>query len=199
MADALALPPAAAPQRRGQILVATALAIAAGTVLMGALFGSFLQGAKAAGDAWLPAGVELPNVALLVTYTTLVMSSFTAQWAVSAIRMAERRQSLVATGITVLLGAAFINGLSFCWTQLGAVAGDGGYADRMYAVSVTHLLLVIVAVVFFLVMGFRVTGGQYDARNSEFVQAAAYFWHFVVVAGFAVWYVLWFLQGGPGQ
>jgi hypothetical protein len=33
--DPLALPPPPAPQRRGQILVATVLAIAAGTVLIG--------------------------------------------------------------------------------------------------------------------------------------------------------------------
>jgi heme/copper-type cytochrome/quinol oxidase subunit 3 len=195
----LALPPAPAPQRRGQILVATFFAMAAGTVLMGALLGSFLAGQRDAGDDWLPAGVSLPNVALLVTYITLVFSSFTAQWAVSAIRDDERRQSMVATGLTVLLGAAFVNGMTFCWHQLGAAAGDGGYGNHMFAVTVTHTLLVLAAMVFFLVMGFRIAGGQFGPRNTEFVASAAAFWHFTVVAGFFVYYVLWFLQGGPGQ
>jgi cytochrome c oxidase subunit 3 len=197
--EPLALPPPAAPQRRGQILVATILAVAAGTVLIGALLGSFLAGQRAAGDQWLPAGVSLPNMALFVTYLTLVMSSFTAQWAVSAIRMAERSQSLVATGITLLLGAAFLNGMTFCWSQLGAKAGDGAYGTHMFAVTVTHTLLVVAAMLYLLVMGFRVVGGQYGPRNAEFVASAATFWHFTVVAGFFVWYVVWFLQGGPGQ
>lgn len=197
--EPLALPPLPAPQRRGQIMVATILAITASTVLIGALLGSFLAGERAAGNDWLPDGVSLPNVALLVTYSTLLMSSFTAQWAVSAIRMAERSQSLVATGLTLLLGGAFLNGMTFCWEQLGAVAGDGGYGDRMFAVTATHTLLVVVAMLYILVMGFRVVGGQYGPRNAEFVASAAAFWHFVVVAGFFVWYVLWFLEGGPGQ
>jgi cytochrome c oxidase subunit 3 len=196
--DPLALPPPPAPQRRGQILVATVLAIAAGTVLIGALLGSFLEAQHEAGSDWLPAGVSLPNVALLVTYATLVMSSFTAQWVVAAIKLDDRRQSMVATGLTLLLGGAFGNGMTFCWSQLHASAGDGGYGDHMFAVTVTHTLLVVAAMVFLLVMGFRVIGGQFNARNAEFVQAAAAFWHFTVIAGFAVWYVLWFLQGGPG-
>jgi heme/copper-type cytochrome/quinol oxidase subunit 3 len=125
------------------------------------------------------------------------MSSATAQWAVSAIRHDDRRQTAVATGLTLLLGGAFINGLTFCWTQVGAAAGDGGFGDHMYAVTVTHLLLVIAAIVLFAVMGFRVLGGQFGPRHTEFVASAAAFWHFVVLAGAAVWWCIWFLEGGP--
>lgn len=195
----LALPPPPAPQRRGKTLVATIFVIAAATVLMGALLGSFLAGQRAAGDEWLPAEVTLPNVALLVTYSTLLLSSFAAQWAVWAIRVNERRQSLIATGLTLLLGAAFLNAMTFCWAKLGAVAGDGGYGDHMYAVTVTHALLVVAAMIYVLVIGFRIAGGQFGPRNTELVQSAAAFWHFTVVAGFFVYYVLWFLEGGPGQ
>lgn len=198
---ALALPPAAPAPRRNVALVGTLFAIAAGVMLMGGLLASYFgarQVTQAAGKAWLPDGATLSNVALAVTYVSLLMSSFTAQWAVSAIKMDDRRQGYVAIGLTLLLAAAFINGLTFCWAQLGVGAGDGAFGDHMYVVTAVHLLLVVAAIIYLVVMAFRVLGGQFGPRNSEFVAAAVAFWHFAVLAGVAVWWSIWFLEGGPG-
>lgn len=198
---ALALPPAAPPERRNVALVGTCFAIAAGAMLIGGLLASYFgarQAAVHAHQTWLNTKkTPLPNVALAVTYGSLLMSSFTAQWAVSAIKVNDRRQSYVAMGLTLLLAAAFINGLSFCWGQTALKAGGGGYADHMYALTVTHLLLVVAAIVLFVVMGFRVLGGQFGPRNSEFVASAAAFWHFTVIAGAVVWWCVWFLVAVP--
>jgi heme/copper-type cytochrome/quinol oxidase subunit 3 len=196
----LALPPAAAPTRRNVVLVGTIFAIAAGAMLVAGLLAAYF-GARAsvhsAGNAWVPDGVDIPNVALAVTYVSLVMSSFTAQWAVSAMKIDDRRQAYVAVGLTVLLAAAFLNGLTFCWTQLHMVAGDGAFADHVYAVTGVHVLLVVAALVLWVVMAFRVIGGQFGRDDSEFVASAAAFWHFAVVAGVAIWWCVWFLEGGP--
>ena len=182
---ALALPPAAPPTRRNLALVGTIFATAAGTMLMGGLLAAYF-GARAAatgvGNEWVDP-TSIPNVALAVTYTTLVLSAFTAQWTVSAIKAGDRRQGYLALGVTLMLGA---------------VAGDSAFADHMYAVTVGHLLLTVAAIVLLVVMGFRVVGGQYGPRNTEFVASAAAFWHFVVVAGVVVWWCIWFLEGGPG-
>jgi heme/copper-type cytochrome/quinol oxidase subunit 3 len=198
--DFRALPPAPEPHRRNVTLIGTVLAIAAGTMLVGGLLGSYFAMRDAIAEAngtWIERGA-LPNVALAVTYATLLMSSFTAQWAVSAIKMDERRQANVALAITLVLGVAFVNGLTFCWAQLGQTAGDGAYGTHMYAVTVTHLLLVLAAHVYLVVMGFRVLGGQFGPRNTEFVASAAAFWHFTVAAGAVIYWCLWFLEGGPG-
>ena len=195
-----ALAPPAVPQRRNVVLVGTVLAIVAGTSLIGGLLATYFSVRNAtleAGGTWAPEAGLLPNAALAVTYGSLFFSSFTAQWAVSAIKVSERRHAYVAVGLTLLLAAAFINGLSFCWTQLGLVAGSDAYADLVYAVSGVHLLLVIAAIATFVVLGFRVLGGQFNARNVEFVASAVAFWHFAVAAGVAVWWCLWFLAGGP--
>ena len=197
---ALALPPAAAPPRRNVALVGTMFAIAAGTMLLGGLLAAYFgtrQSFQDSGQEWVDGSI-IPNVALVVGYATLLMSSFTAQWAVAAIKLDDRRQGYVALGLTLLLGAAFINALTFSWSELGMAAGDGGFADSMYAVTATHVALVVAAIVLFLVMAFRVVGGQYGPRNSEFVASAVAFWHFVVLAGVAIWWCIWFLEGGPG-
>jgi len=198
---ALALPPAAPPARRHVAMVGACFAIAAGAMLIVGLLASYFvarQVAVHAGQTWMNTKkTPLPNVALAVTYASLVMSSFTVQWAVSAVKLNDRRQAYVALGLTFLLAAAFINGLTFCWAQAGLKAGGGGYADHMYALTVTHLLLVIAGIVLLVVMGFRVVGGQFGPRNSEFVASAAAFWHFTVFSGAVVWWCVWFLVAVP--
>jgi len=194
------MPVAPAP-RRHVALVGTVFAIGAGAMLIGGLLASYFgarQNIQDQGGTWVDtAKLTLPNVPLAVTYVSLFMSSFTAQWAVSAIKLNDRRQAFTAMGVTLLLAAAFINGITFCWAQVGAAAGDGGFGDHMYAVTAVHLLLVVGAIVLFTVMGFRALGGQFGPDNAEFVMSAAAFWHFVVVAGVAVWWCIWFLEGGP--
>lgn len=195
-----ALPPAPAPGRRHVLLVGTLFLIAAGTVLIGALLAGYFSArdlARAAGEPWPPEEVAIANVPLFVGYLTLLMSSFTAQWAVAAIRGRDRRQMYVAIGITLVLGLAFVNALSFAWSQIGVGAESSRFATTMFAVTVTHLLVVIAAHVAFVVVGFRALGGQFSPDNREFVVSAAAFWHFSVVAGLVIWFSIWFLEGGP--
>ena len=182
------------------MMVGTFLAIAAGTMLIGALLAGWLAArasALGAGSPWLREGVEIPNMAVAVTYMTLLMSSFTAQWAVYAARTDDRKNLYVALGITLVLGAAFVNGLSFVFDQLGLEAGMTDVATHTYAVTVTHLLLVLAAVALFVVMGFRALTGQVSARRPELVASAAAFWHFTVLAGAAVYLVVFFFEGAP--
>lgn len=195
-----ALPPPPEPDRPKVVLVGTLFVIAAGVMLFGGLLAGYFsakQGAQAAGEAWVPEEVRIPNVPLFVGYLTLLMSSVTAQWAVWAIKGRDRRVMYVAIGLTLVLGLMFVNALSFSWTQLGLVAGSSGFATTVYAVTVSHLLVVLAAHVVFVVMGFRALGGQFSPRNSELVVAATAFWHFTVAAGLVIWYCLWFLEGGP--
>jgi heme/copper-type cytochrome/quinol oxidase subunit 3 len=195
-----ALPPAPPAHRRNVVLIGSLLAIAAGTTLVGGLLGIYFaarDSAQAANQAWPPDGVDLPNVPLAVAYGTLLMSSFTAAWAAAALRIDDRRQAYLAVGLTIAFGLLFINALSFSWQQLGIVSGDGAFADAVWAVTGVHALLVVAVIVLFVVVGFRVLGGQFSPRNRELVLAAGAFWHFVVAAGAAVYWCLWFLMGGP--
>lgn len=194
---ALALPPAPEPRRRNVMMAGTVFGIAAGTMLLGGALASYFGLREATGGVWRPEEVRIPNVPLLLAYGTLLMSTVTAQWSVAAIRAGARQQMYVAIGLTLLLGLAFVNALSFSWSYLGLVAGETPFATGMYTVTVTHLVLVVAAHVLFVVMGFRALGGQFTPRSTEFVRAAATFWHFAALAGVVVWWFVWFLEGGP--
>ena len=199
-APAPGVAPVVAERHPNLMMVGTFLAIAAGTMLIGSLLAGWLAArdvALTAGSPWLREGVTIPNMAVAVTYLTLLMSSFTAQWAVYAARIEDRKNLYVALGITLLLGLAFLNGLSFVFDQLGLEAGMTDVATHTYAVTVTHLLLVLAAIVLFVVMGFRALTGQVSARRLELVASAAAFWHFTVLAGAAVYLVVFFFEGAP--
>ena len=190
------LPPPPPPSRRPVLLVGAALAVAAGVMVFAGLLGSYFS-AQDAGDAWPPEEATLANVAILVTYVTLVFSSVTAQWSVAAITAGDRTAMYLAIGVTLLLGLAFLNGLTFVWGQLGVGVGDGPFSTTVYAVTGAHALAVGAAIVTFLVMGFRALGGQFGPGNREFVQVAAMVWHAAVAVGAVIWFFVWFMEGMP--
>src|SRR3954447_6462691 len=201
--DPIGVEPAPAPVlgRRNVLLVGTLLVVAAGTALIGSLLAGYFSArdiAHAANKPWVPKGTTLPNVALFVSFIGLVLSAFTAQWSLYALRIEDRRQAYLAVASTIGFGLLFVNGMSFCWSRLGLGADSSPYALHMYSVSVVHTLVVVAAIAMFIVIGFRVFGGQITTRNSEPMVAAVVFWHFAVISGVVVWWCLWFLEGGPG-
>jgi len=186
--------------RPGVLTVGTFLVIAGGVMLFGALLGGYAaarDAAQEAGQPWPAEDVVLPNVPLAMAYFTLLLSSFTAQWAVSAIKADARTQMYAAIGLTLLLGGCFINAMTFCWRLLELEAGADSFASTVYAVTVSHVVVVVAAHVLFVVLGFRALGGQFSPRNREFVDCAAAVWHFGVAAGAVIWTTIWFLEGGP--
>ena len=193
--------PAPVPGRRNVLLVGALLASAAGAALIGALLGGYFSArdvAKASNQVWPPQTVALPNVALFVTYIGLLLSGFTAMWALAAMKMDDRRQADLAFATTIGLGLLFVNGMTFCWSRMAMAAGSSPYATHVYAVTVVHALLVVAAIVAWVVVGFRVLGGQFSPRSTEPIAAAIVLWHFVVASGLVIWWCLWFLEGGPG-
>lgn len=193
---ALALPPAPAPARPRVLTTATALAITGCGALFAGLFGIYLAYRAAAGGTtadWLPEGVVIPLTPGNVGALTLVMSSVVVQWGVYAIANRDRLNAYLALGLTLLMGAAFVVGTSFLYTEVGASIRST-YGVLMYAVSGAHLALVVAAMLFIALVTFRVLGGQLSGRDREQVTAAAMFWHFTVVVGLATWYTLWVLK-----
>jgi heme/copper-type cytochrome/quinol oxidase subunit 3 len=198
----LGLPPAPEPRRRTTMVVGAVFAVAAGIMLLAGVHASYFAARELAtqgGQPWVPDDVQLPNVPLLMAYGSLLLSMFTAQWSLAAIKMGERRQMYIAIGVTLVFGIMFVNGLTFAWSAMELAMGDSVYANSVFLVSGTHLLMVVAAMVVLVVVGFRALGGQYSSRNTEFVTAGVLLWHAAALAGVVVWWSLWFLEGGPGS
>lgn len=185
MADAaLALPPAVQPRRR-ELLFGTAFASAGAIVVMATLIGYYLAARNAAGLSWF-ANNAIPLAQPNMQAITMAMSVVTMQWAVYAIARDDRAHAYVALGVTLLLGAAFINQTTFLYHQAKVtIAQPEG--PLFYAVTGTHLAMVIAGMIFIALMAFRALGGQFSSRQPDGISAAAVYWYACVAVYAAVW------------
>jgi len=98
-------------------------------------------------------------------------------------------QRMIALGLTALLGAAYINGICFAYTQMGFTVHDpSGVGILVYAITGLHLAMVGAGIIFIGLMAFRTLGGQYSARDHEGLQAAALYWYVTCAVYTAIWY-----------
>jgi cytochrome c oxidase subunit 3 len=186
-----ARPPAAPPARPRVLYIGTSLAIAATAMGFAALIGIYLSARAATlatGDPWLPEGSTIPLTPANMAMLTLLLSAVTMQWAVDAVGKHDRPHAFLALGITALFGAAFLNAMSFQFTQMGLTIRGSEAGVLIFVITGAHMAMVVGALVFALVMGFRTLGGQYAGRDREGIAAAAMYWH----ASIAVFAVIWF-------
>ncbi len=187
----LALPAAPAPAPRRQLFVGTALAVLAGTMLVGGMLAVWLLQRSRVVDLGerFPEGYTIPEVATNVMLVTVAGVCLFAQWAVYAAKRRERSNVGLALGLVVLMGIAFVNAQGFVWFKMGLVAGEGTYAGMFYAITATMVALVAIGVLFAVVAAFRFLGGRAD--ESELLAAHALYWYFTAAAFAAVWLVVY--------
>ncbi|MEO6126010.1 MAG: cytochrome c oxidase subunit 3 [Ilumatobacteraceae bacterium] len=192
----LALPSAPAPAARRQLFVGTALVCAAGATMLGGMLAVWLRfrdEARAAGTAWLPKGITVPEVASNIMLFSFIAIVVFAQWAVYAARRGDKQHTAMALGLTALIGLAVINAQAAVYTQMALpIRSDvdvNGYGVMFYALTGTFVLFLIGGIVFSLVTAFRYLGGRTTER--EIVTAHALYWNFVTAAFCMLWFVVY--------
>lgn len=193
MSDAvLELPSVSAPPRRRELLFGTAFASAAVVMVLITLVGAYLNARGAAGADWLSKN-DIPLTQPNMMMFTLVMSAVTMQWAVWSIDRDDRGHTYLALGVTLLFGAAYLNQASFLYGQVKMTMGQLE-GPLFYATTGTHVAMVIAAMVFIVLMGFRALGGQFSSRQPDGIGAAAVFWHATVASFVLVWVAVYILK-----
>ncbi len=187
--QALAAAPSSAPRR--QVLVGTAFACVAGTMLVGGMLAVWLvirDRAIAAEGTWVPPDVAIPEVPsniMLISFLALVVF---AQWAVYAARRGERSSAALALGATGLVAIAVVNAQAFVYSQMELPIAETAYGPMFYAVTGVFLVLMVVGLAFTVVTAFRVLGGRSDG---DVVAAHALYWYFVAAAFAAIWLIVY--------
>jgi cytochrome c oxidase subunit 3 len=185
-----ALPPAPSVQRPRVLMIGTAFASAATLMMFAGLIGVYLSRRAelvAAGDAWLPQGVDIPLQQPNMMLFTLVGSAVTVQWAVYAIARNDRTNTYLALGLTFVFGIAYINMQSYLYTLMEFDITANQQGVLVYTITGAHILMVVAAMVFVALMAFRALAGQETSRQHDGVSAAALFWHASVVAYAVIW------------
>ncbi len=193
----LALPAAPAPPRPRLLMIATALAVAAGTMLIGGFLAVYMAMRDAAGGTtadWVPSSITFPEITVNVVAITLAGSVVVIHWALWAIAQGDRRNCYIALGLTVVLGFASLNAMAFSFNQMHLDVRGNVYSVMVVTIAGASLVLLVCAMVFIGLMAFRTLGGRYSAKEHEGIAAAALFWDFTVVAYLAIWYFLFVLK-----
>ncbi len=185
--------PPAPPARPRVLLVGTALAAGSAAMVILSLIGFYAKlrsDVIASGEIWLPDEGNLQLTPGSMGMVTLLLSLLTVAWVVQALRNEDRGHALMAFGITLLLGAAYINGVAYGWQQFGLGVTSSTQALLIYTITALHVAMVGVGMLYLAVMAFRAVGGQYTGRAAEGVSAAALYWFVTVAVYAAVWYTI---------
>ncbi|CAN5211182.1 hypothetical protein BH20ACT3_BH20ACT3_01600 [soil metagenome] len=192
---ALVRPPSAQPARPRVLLVGTALAAAASFMVIVGMVGVYLATRAAvinsAPDArWLPDGVVLPLTPGNMAFATMVLSGLTLWWAVDAVGKNDRQMAYLALGLTLFFGVAVINLTSSLYAQMDLPV-DTTPGVMIFAVTGTHLAMMIVGMVYAAFMTFRTLGGEYKGRDREGLVAATLFWYVTIAAHAVIWLAIY--------
>ncbi|MEO5965898.1 MAG: cytochrome c oxidase subunit 3 [Candidatus Limnocylindrales bacterium] len=128
------------------------------------------------------------NVILPATIL-LVISSFTCQMAVHAIRNDNRTSFVRNMAVTVTLGITFLLLQAFDYSVLmheGLNMGSTTFGTTYFTLTGFHGAHVFGGVLMLSVVLYRGMAGQFSAKHHDMVEATSLYWHFVDV----VWILL---------
>ncbi len=196
MATATAVSPLATatapePRRPRVLFVGAAFGAAASALVVLTTLAVYLQvrgDLVASGSATFPEDTVLPLTPGGMGMVTLSMSVITVAWAVWALRRDDRPHAYLAIGLTLLFGVAFVNTTVYLYQQLALPLTASSTGALLYIVTGTHLVMVVVGLVFLTVMGFQSLGGQLTGRDAEGMSAAALYWYVTVAVYTAIYY-----------
>ncbi len=126
-----------------------------------------------------PWGLPLVNTALLLT------SSVTLTIAHHALKDNHRKQLLIFTGLTALLGLIFLylqaSEYKEAYHELGLTLGSGIYGSTFFMLTGFHGAHVTIGTIMLIVMFIRAYKNHFTKEKHFAFEAAAWYWHFVDV------------------
>jgi cytochrome c oxidase subunit 3 len=131
----------------------------------------------------------------------LILSSFTAQFAVWGIRRGDRTAFLRNLSVTVVLGIVFLvmQGIDYALLYSEGIRLDSGtFGTTYFTLTGFHGAHVFGGVIMLAVVLYRGLAGQFSARHHDAVEAASLYWHFVDVVWIVLFSTLYILPGSGG-
>ncbi len=167
-------------------------------MFFGGLFAAYFN-VRANAPLWPPEGFEhtLQIFPLVGPATViLVLSSFTCEMGVWAIRRNDRTGLVRAIAVTVLMGTVFLLFQAIDYSLLyseGMRLDAGVFGSTYFTLTGFHGAHVLGGVIMLSVVLYRAMAGQFSARHHDAVEATSLYWHFVDVVWIALFSTLYLL------
>jgi cytochrome c oxidase subunit 3 len=172
-------------------------------MFFGGLFAAYFSIRAQSFQGWPPPPFNKENpleIFPLVGPATLllIISSFTAQFGIWAIRRNDRTGFIRNIAITVVLGIVFLimQGLDYTILASKGLSLDAGpFGTTYFTLTGFHGAHVLGGVVMLSVILYRGMAGQFSARHHDAVEATSLYWHFVDIVWIALFSTLYLLPG----
>ena len=135
---------------------------------------------------------------VLIATVLLVLSSFTCQIGVWAIRRDDRTGFIRAIVVTVVLGIVFLLLQADRLRdprQRGLTLSSGTFGTTFYTLTGFHGAHVFGGVIMLSVVLYRGMVGQFSSKHYDAVEGASLYWHFVDVVWILLFSLLYLLPG----
>ncbi|MEW1656429.1 MULTISPECIES: heme-copper oxidase subunit III [unclassified Streptomyces] len=180
--------------------VGTIIWLSSELMFFAALFAMYFTLRSVTGEAYWKHSADALNLPFSATNTTiLVLSSLTCQLGVFAAERGDVKKLRTWFVITFIMGAIFIGGQVFEYTDLvkheGLSLSSGPYGSVFYLTTGFHGLHVTGGLIAFLL----VLGRTYAAKRFTHTQATAaivvsYYWHFVDVVWIGLFATIYLIR-----
>lgn len=125
---------------------------------------------------------DLNQVIGLAVTAVLLLSSFFANRAETAMARGDRKQFITGIAITMTLGILFLLGvLGVEWRTAPFGPGDGAQGAVFYSMTGFHAFHVLTGVIFLFIVLRNGMRGHYTVEKHWAVEASVIYWHFVDV------------------
>jgi cytochrome c oxidase subunit 3 len=182
------------------------LFITSEVMFFGGLFAAYFN-VRANAPQWPPLNPqtgEAFHVAILPLVgpatVLLILSSFTCQFGVWAIRRGDRVAFLRNYALTFVIGITFLLLQAtdyYTLGQEGLTLSAGPYGTTYFTLTGFHGAHVFGGVIMLGVVLYRGMAGQFSARHHDAIEASSLYWHFVDVVWILLFSLLYLLPGKP--
>jgi heme/copper-type cytochrome/quinol oxidase subunit 3 len=186
----------AAPARSGTpALVGTLCALVAGAMFTTGVTSAYLSVRNATGASeFVPVAMPFNNYVAVMIASTLILASIAAGWAVTSMRLGNRRYASTGFGLAAFLGIATLNLIWFLGVDAKLSVDNGAYTVLFYAMLATAVIMVVIGLVSSLIGMARVLGGQATARQPHYALASAWGQHLALASWFAIYMTAYWLK-----
>lgn len=154
-----------------------------------AYFHSALAPTPEIGCVWPPHGILVPNPFHIPLLNTgiLLASGATVTWSHIRLLAANRSESMLSLGLTILLGSIFLGLQGLEYYEIPFTIADRVYGRCFYILTGFHGLHVTIGVLFLFVCFIRIYRYHFSPNHHVGFEIAIWYWHFVDV----VWLFLY--------
>jgi len=185
----LALPSAGADRPRNLVRTGVLLGASSATMLFGGLLAAYLHLRRTI-VPWPPEDLSIDQYFGNMMVLTMLLGIVPVEWACYALRRGLVRQAMSGLAVTIGLGLAFLNLLSYAAGHVEFDAASHPYGLVLTALVMLLGLAVGVGVAMLTLTLIRTAGRQQGPSDAEQARVTACWWHFTVGASIAVWYAV---------